>query len=352
MFEMRNGALKKIQVCDTQSRILVFCMSFCDAESIFFLGISGAAAAIRDWKKFKTPDDKVFEVDYFGPNNQNFARRYDGLKTTDSFFKGLDITGIHLQHLRLLVAALEQKTKGNNGSESIDSEGDRGAAYMHKIQTVIDRIGSLINLCGTALDNANHYFVSSGVTANGSLEFASGELHDEGATKRRFRATPKKAPLIRSHNSPTPQPPICSHKDCPEGNVRHGEFCDGSTPHWEGCLSISLLSPGILMDGIASECRSLILASGTLAPIPSMIAELNLMHVSGSSANCGLQTRPKPLEANHVIDLDKQLLALSIGRFPDGSSLIVSYKNYSQDSWLRKLGHAIATVVHAIPYGG
>ena len=43
-----------------------------------------------------------------------------------------------------------------------------------------------------------------------------------------------------------------------------------------------------------------------------------------------LQIQPKPLEANHVVDLQKQLLAVSIGNFSNGEKLTVNYNNYNE----------------------
>jgi Fanconi anemia group J protein len=58
------------------------------------------------------------------------------------------------------------------------------------------------------------------------------------------------------------------------------------------------------------------------------------------------------LEANHVIDLQKQLFAVSIGHFPDGQPLTVTYNNFKQTTFYPKLGHAISCVVESIPKGG
>ena len=65
-----------------------------------------------------------------------------------------------------------------------------------------------------------------------------------------------------------------------------------------------------------------------------------------------LQVQPKPLEANHVIDLEKQLLAVSIGHFDDGSPLTMTYAHYSKPEFITKLGGAVASVIEAIPTGG
>ena len=81
---------------------------------------------------------------------------------------------------------------------------------------------------------------------------------------------------------PTTPIPLCQHNGCnPTHNlfgngVRHGEYCNGSTPLWECHLVLRLLSPGLLMRDLSQKCRSVILASGSLAPLPSVCAELNL----------------------------------------------------------------------------
>jgi fanconi anemia group J protein len=172
---------------------------------------------------------------------------------------------------------------------------------------------------------------------------------------------------------------MCGHHPCKEqltryGGVRHGQFDDESTPQWECHLILKLLSPGLLLKTIANETRSLILASGSLAPLPSLCAELNL-YGDETSTYLGpdpsqsqsppsqnpptknkyvgrLQTQPKPLEANHVIDLKKQLLAVSVGHFPNGERLTVTYDNYKEIAFFPKLGASIASVVECIPSGG
>ncbi len=187
--------------------------------------------------------------------------------------------------------------------------------------------------------------------------------------------------------------PVCQHHECnptqefnPPNAVRHGDYCNGSTPPFECHLVVRLLSPGLLMREISQECRSVILASGSLAPLPSVCAELNLFGKDSSSTPASqrsiitdkqlptisqsmldsivegrakklytnrLQTTPKPLEANHVVNLQKQLLAVSIGHFPTGEKLTVSYSNYNNNpSFLPKFGHAIASVIEGVPRGG
>lgn len=130
---------------------------------------------------------------------------------------------------------------------------------------------------------------------------------------------------------------------------------------WEAHLHLDLLTPGPLMQDLSNMCRTVVIASGSLSPIPSLCAELNLFAADASQTNSStslskvqkrLQIHPRPLEADHVIDLEKQLFALSIGHFPDGSELKVSQKNYSQADFLPKLGDALVRIVEGISEGG
>lgn len=106
----------------------------------------------------------------------------------------------------------------------------------------------------------------------------------------------------------------------------------GTTPKWEARLHLNLLTPGPLMQQLSNECRTIVLASGSLSPIPSLCAELNLFSEDDSSfpikpcqsnpnnvlpnIQKRLQNLPSPLEADHVVNLDKQFFAVSIGHFP------------------------------------
>lgn len=53
-----------------------------------------------------------------------------------------------------------------------------------------------------------------------------------------------------------------------------------------------------------------------------------------------------------VINLPKQLLAVAVGTFPDGSPLTVNYSNYNRPEFIPRLGDAIASIVESIPSGG
>jgi hypothetical protein len=253
------------------------------------------------------------------------------------------------------------------------------------------------------------------------MDYATGKEEYSSAQPRQqlWKKQPHAVPFVSPRTETHPYVPLstCHHEPCcgkknEEGSyvrqgpgIRHGSYCNGERPRWECHLVLRLLSPGILMEGIANQCRTVILASGSLAPLPSLCAELNLYGpateslarsplsqnlpnslspvpgagkgpqpsltqkspappnfqspngVKGASQAAKprvgrLQTAPKPLEANHVVDLPKQLYAVAVGNFPDGSPLTVSYSNYNQPSFFPRLGDAIATVIESIPFGG
>jgi Rad3-related DNA helicase len=234
------------------------------------------------------------------------------------------------------------------------------------------------------------YFIQTAVKANGSLAFAAGA--GAGVSQGRFQAKPKPLPYAPGRSAREPNHPVdacrlCKDKSCAHelnfsnGTIRHGAYNNGATPPWEASLVLDLLTPARNMNEIADKCRTVILASGSLAPLPSLCAELGLRasHVAAKEENVPLeraakptkaeptkagesvtkpvskgrlQDRPAPLEADHVISLEKQLMAVAIGHFPDGSSLTVNYNQYKHDSFLIKLGDAIATVIESIPRGG
>lgn len=189
--------------------------------------------------------------------------------------------------------------------------------------------------------------ISCVVTANGSLSYAAGQ---EPSASR-----PKTVPLIYPNAKKSQNRSLsrCRHKSC---SAIHGSYCDGSQPAWQTAFVVRLLTPGLLMSEISNSCRTLVLASGTLSPIQSLAAELDLTNQTEASrsvlSNNGLQNRPPPLEADHIINLPKQLLAVSIGHFPNGSPLTVTNATYQSIEWRWNLGNAICSVIECIPKGG
>ncbi len=339
-------------------------------------GPTGVTKAAIEYEKFKCPDNKEWEMKYFGPNGYGMRGKPTGCQ---DFFTALNLKKDHVDFLSSQ-AFLFEKYMGSK----------RGAGEVSDLVTKLaDRIVKFINTLCTAFRLSEHYYISSTVTANGNLDYA---IKDEEQVNSRYKKKPK---TVFGRSNATPQRRVCNNPSCNEGRrgcVSHDHFFDGSTPRWEGSLVINLLTPGVLMGYLAKHSHSLVFASGSLAPIPSLCSELNLLppdknatskmpqatekdhEQSQDGSNIDkesdleeekskfidpfaekfgrLQVTPKPLEANHVIDLNRQLLSIAIGHFPDGSPLSVKMSNYSKAGFHDKLGQAIATLVESIPQGG
>ena len=354
MTDYYTGKEYDFELCEAAHQLLLFC------EQIVLLmresrgqfeqnpGNNGAAAKIRDYQRYHTPDDKEFEVTYYGPTGYGLNGKPVGCKPF--FDKFRTTSGDKLVEY---ASAVESQLGGDKQTES---SGGRSTALL-------DRLVEFVTKFSFAMKSPEHFYVACNVHANGSLDFAAG-----GQSRKK---APKTVPFVYPRNSQHPRVslPACRHEPCKSMQVYHGDFCDGSKPLWEASLKLELLTPSMLMREVADQCRTVVLASGSLAPLPSLCAELGLStpvasdktpHIQATPSSplipkvqAGrLQLQPKPLEADHVIDLEKQLRAVSIGAFPDGSPLSVTFQNYSKKEFFPRLGHAIAAVIEAIPQGG
>jgi len=356
-------------------------------------GANGVTKATNEYQKFKCPDNKEWEVSYFGPFGNGSGGKPVGCH---NFFREINFenpcTNTHSskQHQ---TSCVDTYTSQVEIFETFISSSRREASQQNS--TLADRIVTFMNTICNAYRLSEHYYISSVVSANGNLDFATGnedQINAYGQVNR-FRKKPKS---IVQNPRPIEQDQlvsnrICNLKSCNigvnRGCVSHDELCDGSMPQWEASLIINLLTPAVLMGQLTKRCRSVVLASGSLAPISSLCAELNLLPPSpdappievmsnpmpssnsDSEAEKGkektdifidpfeekfgrLQVVPKPLEASHVINLEKQLLAVSIGHFPDGSPLSVKMSSYSKAGFHDKLGDAISGIIESIPHGG
>lgn len=331
-----------------------------------------AAKALADWKKFHTSDDTEFDMTLDGPTGHGVRGKAVGCQT---YFDRLSLQSMNPQQMRKNFLALDGHVRGGDG---------RSNKQQDRFSNILDKLGELTNILSYAFENAPHYYIATVAKANGSLEFASGGL----VSHQHQRRQPQRIALMppRKHDSPSAALQVCRHCRGADGSyVSHGDFCNGVQPAWQGYLVVELLTPANLFAELREKCRTVVLASGSLAPIPSLCAELGLegsqtttasgvltsnnsgMAASKSASKAAaktsedaddrlakprLQVKPQPLEANHVIDLEKQLLAVSLGYFPDGTPLTVNYSNYSKNDFIEKLGDAIATVIEAIPDGG
>ena len=354
-------------LCDVAHTLLMFVEKIVDklrtAKTCFEKnpGKEGSAMALKEWEKYHIADDSEFEVTFDGPTGKGINGKCVGCMP---FFDRLGLTKDDFDGLCTYVDSFDKFIRGHESNEG--SERDR-------VSNLLDRLMELIHKLNMAIQTPEHYYAAVLATANGSLDYANGgDGEQESGGGRWPKKKPRDLPLIPPRTKENPNRvanpctnPICRAKCTDAFNpIRHGDCCNGSRPKWECILHLDLLTPGPLMQDLSSQCRTVVLASGSLSPIPSLCAELNLFPEDGpltpvkSTSNSTskiqkrLQTKPSPLEADHVVDLEKQLCAVSIGHFPDGSELRVAQKNYKQPEFLPKLGDALVRIVAGIPEGG
>ncbi|EFN81860.1 Fanconi anemia group J protein, partial [Harpegnathos saltator] len=102
-------------------------------------------------------------------------------------------------------------------------------------------------------------------------------------------------------------------------------------------LKLVCMNPAVVFEPLSRITRSVILASGTLAPTSSFESELGTRF-------------PHKLHANHIIPRE-QVYVRCIPRGPNGESLLANYKNVNSWSFQDELGKLIVQVCDAIPYG-
>jgi len=107
-----------------------------------------------------------------------------------------------------------------------------------------------------------------------------------------------------------------------------------------------LMSPGVIFDTFATQARTVVLASGTLAPMAALSSEL-----APSTAYVARAQAMGPLEAAHVV-APAQVLVATLARFPgSGRTLIGTYDSWKRADFLEELGNTVAGLVQAIPGG-
>ena len=332
------------------------------------IGLSGAKGErkVRAERRFYK-DDEEFECSYFGPGENVYNKDPRGCQ---KFFDLLKPRGC---------PDVEKYMDEVIGCAQAWYDRYQPSATNENVQKMMDRILDTCCKLYTASKRSEHFYVSLGVVANGNLSFALGEDDQEGGKrpKERNKCPNREVPCVCCNNDfigknilayPTPA-------DRSGSPVMHGKLVDGSRPKWLGTMTIHLLTPSINYEEL-QKCRTVVLASGTLSPIGSLAAELGLETAKAPSkmpktesldgAPPGpnseekggkLQVKPPPLEAEHVINLQKQLFAVSVGYSPGGfgeepRQLKVDAKNQNKDEFVDHLGESIVRVVKSIPRGG
>ncbi|CAJ1966607.1 unnamed protein product [Cylindrotheca closterium] len=387
------GTSKQMSYPEVAHELLLFIerlVSYMRNERLRFESSPGFEKIRAEHKKRSLPDDHEVEVKYSGPSGYGIQGKTVGCA---SMLEELQATKLKCEVLLRQAEVLESHLT----SKAMEANSESNSALLEVL--------GLFQKFAIASRSPEHFYLALTMKPNGNMDYATGMDEEEYKAlmeQQKWRRKPRRLPHAFPSTEAHPNVPrsACWHEPCTTKNERgylvpgrqpvfHGAFCDGGIPQWECHLVLRLLSPGVMLEDLREKCHSVILASGSLAPIPSLCSELGLYPPKekplsqspnsssptklsqGSSdqlpsavndskikdseiplKNGRLQVRPKPLEANHVVNLQKQLFAVSIGHFPDGSPLTVNYNNYKNPSYFPRLGEAIATLIEAIPRGG
>jgi regulator of telomere elongation helicase 1 len=204
------------------------------------------------------------------------------------------------------------------GDEGLDISPDTFEAHIELFERVI-------NLLTEESD-------SSGRAATAAA--SSTALHDlVNAVHIAFRGAGSGAPGMQQDATQFYRVHVSPGKAQPDTAMRRGTAAAGPT------LNFWCFNPGLAMEDIAAYgVRSIIVTSGTLAPLASFAAELaTTFHVR--------------LENPHVIDRE-QLFVGVLRSGPDGvTSLDSSFKNRSTEAYRRALGQTVLNFARVVPRG-
>ncbi|KAK3887192.1 hypothetical protein Pcinc_008673 [Petrolisthes cinctipes] len=106
-------------------------------------------------------------------------------------------------------------------------------------------------------------------------------------------------------------------------------------------LKYLLLNPASHFSQVVAECRSVIVAGGTMRPVSEFQDQLfqggggRVVHFS-----CG-----------HVVDASTQLLPLAVARGPSGLTLDFTYQRRGDPNMLEEIGRVLVNVVRVVPGG-
>ncbi|CAM6101394.1 unnamed protein product [Calypogeia fissa] len=109
-------------------------------------------------------------------------------------------------------------------------------------------------------------------------------------------------------------------------------------PVWVVCVSLWCLNPAVVFEEISTASRSIIVTSGTLAPVESFASELGVL----------FDVR---IEAPHVVDMETQVWAAAVSVGPSEVVLNASYKNAENFLFQDAVGAALLEIFKVTPDG-
>lgn len=111
-------------------------------------------------------------------------------------------------------------------------------------------------------------------------------------------------------------------------------------------LCLWLMSPGVLFEVFASQAHCVLLASGTLAPLGALQAEL-----MASDALASRALREGPLEARHIVHPWQLFAAVLPCADRCNAPIVSTYGNWQSEEFVQALGASVLRLVSYIPGG-
>ena len=118
-------------------------------------GNKSAKKAIEEYLKFKTPDDKEFELSYDGPTGHGVLQKAVGCKP---FFEKLGISKSDMERLYKYSQALESQLTSRNGQE--DGPDVKNHSNDQERNTVVDLLNGMLSKLTLAAENPEHFYIS------------------------------------------------------------------------------------------------------------------------------------------------------------------------------------------------
>ncbi|KAG7338035.1 DNA repair helicase rad3 [Nitzschia inconspicua] len=263
----------------------------------------GKAKLETEYRRYrKILDTHEEELSYDGPTGYGSKGTPVGCMP---FFTNLGISTTEIEFLLQQALSLEESLSGRDRDSDIDASSVPSLNNGKDQNSSID-LSSLVSMLtniSLAIKNPEHFYISCVAQANGNLDHAFGIGAGEN-----------------------------------DNGVDGGKIQELFQQSYPSQLVIRL--------GLVQLVRNYPVANDLMdTSVCTMETLVSNRHQNGN-------TQPPPLEANHVIDLKKQLLAVSVGHFPNGERLTVTYQHFREPSFFPKLGAAIASVVECIPSGG
>ncbi|KAK9806231.1 hypothetical protein WJX72_006639 [[Myrmecia] bisecta] len=112
----------------------------------------------------------------------------------------------------------------------------------------------------------------------------------------------------------------------------------GEVSGWVVQFCLWSLNPAVAFHEVSEKARSVLLTSGTLAPMATFASELGVAF-------------PTRLEAPHVVDMRRQVWAGAIGSGPDGTVLQATFKHTDTHKFQDSIGKCILQTCQVVPDG-